>query len=69
LCYEPGIVDTEMQVDARSHDPAVFPWVGLFESFQAKGLLVPPSLPAAEIVAYLGAAEVTPFSESRLGGA
>jgi benzil reductase ((S)-benzoin forming) len=68
LSYEPGIVDTEMQVGARSHDPADFPWVAMFESFQAKGMLVPPELPAADIVAFLGSVTVTYFSESHLGG-
>ncbi len=68
MSYEPGIVDTEMQVDARSHDPAVFPWVGVFETFHANGLLVTPRLPAGEIVAYLAAKAVAPFLESRLAG-
>ncbi len=68
LSYEPGVVDTEMQVSARSYSPEEFPWVAVFESFEAKGMLVPPEVPAQEIVAYLDAARVAPFAESRLGG-
>ncbi len=68
LSYEPGIVDTEMQVSARSYSAAEFPWVATFESFQAQGMLVPPEVPAKDIVAFLDAKHVTPFAESRLGG-
>lgn len=67
LSYEPGIVDTEMQVSARSYSAAEFPWVAMFEGFQAKGMLVPPETPAQEIVAFLDAKQVAPFAESQLG--
>ena len=68
LSYEPGIVDTEMQVSARSYSAAEFPWVATFENFQARGMLAPPEVPAKDIVAFLEAKQVAPFAESRLGG-
>lgn len=68
LSYEPGVVDTEMQVSARSYTPEEFPWVATFEAFQATGMLVPPEVPAKDIVAFLDAKQVAPFAESRLGG-
>lgn len=35
----PGIIDTDMQVAARSADPSVFPEVGRFKGFKEQGLL------------------------------
>ena len=65
--YEPGVVDTDMQRLARSLSPAVFPWVGMFQDFQRRGLLVDESKPAAEIVAFLESDGDVGFSEARLG--
>ncbi len=67
LSYEPGAVDTPMQASARSLPETVMPWGEMFHEFVARGLLVPPALPAAEIVAFLEKPSVEPFSERRLG--
>jgi len=67
VSYEPGIVDTDMQTLARSHDPASFPWVGMFQAFADRGLLLPAEAPAREIVALLETDGHPAFSERRLG--
>jgi benzil reductase ((S)-benzoin forming) len=67
LSYEPGAVDTPMQHLARSRSPMAFPWVDVFIGIRDRGGLVEPERPAAEIVAYLEADGLPPFSERRLG--
>ena len=67
ISYEPGIVDTDMQTLARSHDPARFPWVGMLQGFADRGLLSPAEAPAREIVAFLETDGHPAFSERRLG--
>ena len=67
LSYEPGVVDTEMQTEARSYSDRVFPWVGLFKGFKQGGMLVPAAAPAAEIVAFAGSGSGPRFQERRLG--
>ena len=67
LSYEPGTVDTDMQLAARSRPLEAYPWGELFRQFAASGALVPPSAPAAEIVAFLEADGHPSFSERRLG--
>ena len=67
LSYEPGVVDTPMQGLARSQAPETFPSVQLFQDFAARGLLVQPEVPAAEIVAFLEAGPQPGFTERRLG--
>ena len=67
LSYEPGTVDTAMQEAARSRPLAQFPWGGLFRDFHAKGALVPPSVPAREIVEFVESEAVARFTERRLG--
>jgi NAD(P)-dependent dehydrogenase (short-subunit alcohol dehydrogenase family) len=52
VTYEPGIVDTEMQVTARTQ-PRDFPLVDVFKQFKSQGQLVAPGVPAAEIVGFL----------------
>ena len=66
LSYEPGTVDTPMQGVARSRAPEEYPWVGMFRAFAEQGRLVPPALPAAEIVAFLEADGQPAFAERRL---
>jgi NAD(P)-dependent dehydrogenase (short-subunit alcohol dehydrogenase family) len=66
LSYEPGTVDTAMQEAARSRPLSDYPWGGLFRDFAASGALVPPSAPAAEIVAFLEGDGEPSFSERRL---
>lgn len=66
MSYEPGVVETDMQRYARSRPEQEFPWVGMFRDFAARGLLVPPTRPAAEIVAFLEANDQPRFAERRL---
>jgi benzil reductase ((S)-benzoin forming) len=67
LSYEPGVVDTEMQTEARSYSEREFPWVGLFKGFKQGGMLVPAAAPAAEIVAFAESDGGPRFQERRLG--
>jgi benzil reductase ((S)-benzoin forming) len=67
LSYEPGIVDTDMQTDARSRPLAEYPWGVLFRDFAASGALVPPAAPASEIVDFLERDGQPRFVERRLG--
>ena len=48
LSYEPGVVDTPMQLAARSASPSRLPIVDVFNGFKANGDLVAPELPARE---------------------
>ena len=63
LSYEPGIVDTPMQVAAR----APRPWNQLFVGFHEQGQLASPDQPARDIVAFLSSAHEPPFAERRFG--
>jgi benzil reductase ((S)-benzoin forming) len=65
LSYQPGIVDTPMQVTAR----APRPWNQLFVDFHEQGRLVSPDEPAREIVAFLSSDREDPFTEHRYGAA
>src|SRR2546429_4585568 len=38
LSYEPGVVDTEMQLATRSKSTEEFPWVDSFRRFHAEGM-------------------------------
>ena len=67
LSYQPGTVDTPMQTAARSLDVEEFPWSQIFRDFQARGMLVPPEAPAAEIVAFLESDSQPRLTERRLG--
>jgi benzil reductase ((S)-benzoin forming) len=67
LSYEPGVVDSEMQTSIRTQPASAFPWVGTFVNFKRQGLLVPASVPAAEIVRFLETDQAPAFSEGRLG--
>ena len=66
LSYEPGIVDTPMQEQARAQPRDAFPW-GMFRDFHARGMLVSANRPAAEIVHYVETNGHATFSEKRLG--
>jgi benzil reductase ((S)-benzoin forming) len=50
ISIRPGIIDTEMQVFARSQSPDVLPCVDMFREFHSQGRLVPPDVTAAKIV-------------------
>jgi benzil reductase ((S)-benzoin forming) len=67
LSYEPGIVDTEMQTAVRGSSRDIVPTVEMFRQFKAEGKLVPPQIPAGEIVDYVASDSHPRFMESRLG--
>jgi NAD(P)-dependent dehydrogenase (short-subunit alcohol dehydrogenase family) len=66
LSYQPGVVDTEMQLAARSKSLEEFPWGTMFRDYHAQGKLVPPERPAADIVEFLEANGGERFAEKRL---
>jgi len=66
LSYEPGVVDTEMQLATRSKSLEEFPWGETFRRYHAEGRLVPPERPAADIVEFLEADGGERFTERRL---
>jgi benzil reductase ((S)-benzoin forming) len=63
--YEPGVVDTEMQRATRETPLAEFPWGTTFRQYHAEGRLVPPELPAADVVKFLESERAERFAESR----
>jgi len=58
ITVRPGVIDTDMQVFARSQSPDVLPSVELFKGFHRDGRLVPPDVVAAKIVDRLVVGEV-----------
>lgn len=66
LSYEPGLVDTAMQKQARTTPSDEFPWVEMFQNFERHKLLVPAGAPAAEIVEFLESRNQPTFAERRL---
>lgn len=50
----PGVIDTDMQVQLRSADPALFPEQARFAALKNGGLLDSPADAAAKVLAYLG---------------
>ena len=67
LSYEPGTVDTPMQEHARASSPDVLPSVEMFVGFAARGVLVSPAEPSAEIAEFLESGPGEVFQERRLG--
>lgn len=63
--YEPGLVDTDMQREAREQTPEGFPSVALFRQYHAEGRLAAPDLPAADIVKFLQSERAERFTEGR----
>jgi len=49
----PGIIDTDMQADARARDADDFPDVARFRDFKSTGQLASPSEAAARLLAFL----------------
>lgn len=49
----PGVIDTDMQVYARSRDPGIFPQTRYFARMKNEGMLVPPDAAAGKILGYL----------------
>jgi NAD(P)-dependent dehydrogenase (short-subunit alcohol dehydrogenase family) len=66
LSYQPGVVDTEMQLATRSKSLEEFPWGTTFRQYHAEGRLVAPERPAADIVEFLEANGGERFAERRL---
>lgn len=64
LSYEPGIVDTEMQLQARNTSTA-FPSHEIFENFHSQGILQPVQAVLSEIIAYMEASQDKFFTEKR----
>ena len=50
----PGVIDTDMQVQLRSADPALFPERDRFVALQTAGQLDSPAQAATKVLAYLG---------------
>jgi benzil reductase ((S)-benzoin forming) len=68
LSYEPGVVDTEMQLATRSKSLDDFPWGETFRKYHAEGRLVRPELPAADIVEFLESNDGERLNERRRTG-
>jgi NAD(P)-dependent dehydrogenase (short-subunit alcohol dehydrogenase family) len=49
----PGVIDTDMQVHARSQDPVRFPQTAYFAKMKADGVLASPADAARRILGYL----------------
>jgi benzil reductase ((S)-benzoin forming) len=58
ITVRPGVMDTDMQVFARSQPPEVLPSVELFKGFHREGRLVAPGVVASKIVTRLVVGEV-----------
>ncbi len=67
LSYQPGVVDTPMQVEARSGTSEEQPWNQMFKDFATQGLLQPPEAVIVDIVDFLGSASSPAFVEKRFG--
>jgi benzil reductase ((S)-benzoin forming) len=65
--YAPGVVDTPMQIQARSADPASFPRVQKFIDLHKNGDLVAADRPAREIAELLDRDDLAAFSIKRFG--
>ena len=60
----PGVIDTDMQVQLRGADPAVFPDHEAFVQMKAGGRLDSPAAAAAKLIAYLQRAD---FGQQAVG--
>ena len=65
--YEPGLVETQMQVTARGTSPERFPGHTTFTGFAEQGLLNAPEDVVEPMVAFLESDPEAFFSESRFG--
>jgi benzil reductase ((S)-benzoin forming) len=66
LSFEPGLVDTPMQLAARTSSAETLPIVQMFKDFAAAGALVTPALPARVIADYLDSDGHQRWAEQRL---
>jgi benzil reductase ((S)-benzoin forming) len=62
MSFSPGVVDTPMQVTARSAD---HPWFQMFRDLHAQGLLRPPQGPARDVIEFLESDGNAMFVERR----
>jgi NAD(P)-dependent dehydrogenase (short-subunit alcohol dehydrogenase family) len=53
----PGVIDTDMQVELRSADPARFADQATFAGLKEKGMLSSPQDAAAKVIAFLNRAD------------
>ena len=53
----PGVIDTDMQVQLRESDAAMFPDRVRFQKFKSEGMLDAPAVAAAKVLGYLGRAD------------
>jgi len=58
ITVRPGVMDTDMQIFARSQPPDVLPSVELFKGFHREGRLIAPEVVASKIVTRLVLEEV-----------
>ncbi len=65
LSYEPGIVDTPMQVEARSADDNEFPSAQVFKGFHESGSLQPAESVVVPMLSFLDGRSGERFSEKR----
>lgn len=63
----PGVIDTDMQVQLRAGDPALFPDRQRFLDLQSQGVLTSPEAAAARVLAWLDRADFghTPVADVR----
>lgn len=67
LSYEPGLVDTDMQRQARDTTAEEFPAHDVFQGFADQGKLASPEAVVGEIVDFLESDPSDGFSERRFG--
>ena len=65
VSYAPGVVATDLQAAIRAADEGSFPRRASFEELHARGDLVSPDLPAAEIARFLAADDLPSHSRHR----
>ena len=65
--YEPGVVETAMQVAARSASPDTFPAQPMFAGFKADGRLNAPEAVLGPMLDFLAGPAESRFVESRFG--
>jgi benzil reductase ((S)-benzoin forming) len=63
--YQPGVVDTVMQREAREMPLEEFPSGVMFRQYHAEGRLAAPDLPAADVVKFLETERAERFVEGR----
>ncbi len=66
--YEPGVVDTPMQVAARAPSAEEAPWVQPFKDFAAQGVLARPEAVIGEIIDFVEGNADEVFLERRYAG-